>query len=95
MPEELWFDEYHAQLLRETYDQMVLVWYEIEDVDEEAVDQHEDDTSDSEADVEDPQEKLSVYIDHKSVREVSGVFGLNVEQVNLAEGMLGAKYLIY
>ncbi len=91
MPEELWFDEYHAQLLRETYDQMVLVWYEIEDVDadiqgtDDNVDQHEDDTSESEADAEGPQERLTVNIDHKSVREVAGVFGLNVEQVCLIE----------
>jgi hypothetical protein len=91
MPEELWFDEYHTQLLRETYDQMVFVWYEVEEVDEEEVDQSIDDTSDSEADVEDPQERLSVYIDHKSVREISGVFGLNVEQVSVVEEMLGAK----
>ena len=92
MPEELWFDEYHAQLLRETYDQMVLVWYEIEDVDEDetdgVADQAEVDNSESEADVEDPQERLTVYIDYKSVREVAGVFGLNVELVNLAEGMI-------
>jgi hypothetical protein len=91
IPEELWFDEYHAQLLRETYDQMVFVWYEVEDVDEDIqetddkVDQHEDDASESEADVEDPQERLTVYVDYKSVREVAGVFGLDIEQVNLAE----------
>lgn len=94
MPEELWFDEYHAQLLRETYDQMVFVWYEIEVVDEDIketddnADQHEDDTSDSEADVEDPRERLTVNIDHKSVSEVAGVFGLNVEQINVVEEML-------
>ena len=93
MPEELWFDEYHAQLLRETYDQMVYVWYEIEEVDEDIqetdynVDQSGDDTLESEIDEEDPQEKLTIYIDHKSVREVAGVFGLNVEQVCLIEQM--------
>ena len=97
MPEELWFDEYHAQLLRETYDQMVFVWYEVEDVDEDIqgtddnVDQHEDDNSDSEADVKDPRERLTVHVDYKSVLEVAGVFGINAEQVNVVEEMLGAK----
>ena len=89
MPEELWFDEYHAQLLRETYDQMVLIWYEVEEVDEEEANQPGDDSSESEADVEGLQEKLTVFIDHKSVREVAGVFGLDVEQISVVEGMMG------
>lgn len=82
--EELWFDEYHAQLLREMYDQMVLVWYEIESVNDDTSGS-EDDASESEVDLQGPQERLIVYIDHKSVREVAGVFGLDVEQVCLIE----------
>jgi hypothetical protein len=97
MPEELWFDEYHAQLLRETYDQMVFVWYEIEVVDEDIqgtddnVDQHEDDNSDSEADVKDPRERLTVHVDYKSVLEVAGVFGINAEQVCRLEDYINYK----
>ena len=70
---------------------MVLVWYEIKEVNEDEADQTESDTSESETAVEGSQERLTVYIDHKSVREVAGVYGLDIEQVSVVEEMMGAK----
>ena len=97
MPEELWFDEYHAQLLRETYDQMVLVWYEIEEQILETGESEVDVNSNAESNPnteqteEIPQKNLVVYIEYKSVGEVAGLFGLDVEQVGWAEEILQKK----
>jgi len=94
MPEELWFDEYHAQLLRDTYDQMVLVWYEIEEEDEE---NEMNRVADNDIDIHFHQKtednmdknKLTVHIDCKSVREIVVAFGLNVDQYNMIEACIG------